>query len=131
MWASWVVAAIALGAAAFMLKFLMALLRESAPSVYNWIVPLRRKAHREIHGPMGVIHVKHDCRVPEYNRSGYYAKLLENENYAMEECSSGLIALDIRPVSDGLVWRSIHPRSGYVFREHRFGCTNRTTGNAG
>ena len=47
MWAAWVVAAIALAAAAFMLSFLMALLREGAPSVCYWMVPVRRKLEKE------------------------------------------------------------------------------------
>ena len=36
MWAAWVIAAIALAGAAFMLRFMMALLREGAPSVCYW-----------------------------------------------------------------------------------------------
>jgi hypothetical protein len=48
MWATWVVAAIALAAAAFMLRFLIALLREGAPSVCYWVVPVRREPKREL-----------------------------------------------------------------------------------
>jgi hypothetical protein len=48
MWVTWVVAAIALAAAAFMLTFLIALLRESAPSVCYWVVPVRREPEREL-----------------------------------------------------------------------------------
>ena len=44
MGAAWVIAAVALAGAGFMLWFLIALLRESAPSVCYWIVPVRRKA---------------------------------------------------------------------------------------
>ncbi len=46
MWATWVVAAIALAAAAFMLTFLIALLREGAPSVCYWVVPVRREPRK-------------------------------------------------------------------------------------
>jgi hypothetical protein len=48
MWATWVFAAIALAAAAFMLTFLIALLREGAPSVCYWVVPLCREPKREV-----------------------------------------------------------------------------------
>ena len=48
MWATWIVAAIALAAAAFMLTFLIALLREGAPSVCYWVVPVRREPKREL-----------------------------------------------------------------------------------
>ena len=48
MWATWVVAAIALAATAFMLTFLIALLREGAPSVCYWVVPVRREPKREL-----------------------------------------------------------------------------------
>ncbi|MGA8623031.1 MAG: hypothetical protein WB660_31465 [Candidatus Sulfotelmatobacter sp.] len=51
MWAAGVIAAIALGAAAFMVSFLMALLREVAPSVCYWVVPVRREPQREVMGP--------------------------------------------------------------------------------
>jgi hypothetical protein len=48
MWATWIVAAIALAATAFMLTFLIALLREGAPSVCYWVVPVRREPKREL-----------------------------------------------------------------------------------
>src|ERR1022692_2484571 len=48
MWATWVVAAIALAAVAFMLTFLIALLREGAPSVCYRVVPVRREPEREL-----------------------------------------------------------------------------------
>jgi hypothetical protein len=103
MWAAWVVAAIAWAGAAFMLRFLIALLRESAPSVWYWVVPVRR-----------------DPR-------------LENDYYAKEESSSVLIAFDVYPVSDRLGFRTVHSDRGYVFREPRlqFDRGNRTAGNAG
>jgi hypothetical protein len=89
MWAGWVVAAIALAATAFMLRFLIALLREGAPSVCYWVVPVREEPQ------------------------------LEKEKYAKEERVSGLITLDVRPASYGLGWSSIHPSRGYIFGEHR------------
>jgi hypothetical protein len=47
MWAGWVVAAIALAGAAFMLRFLIALLREGAPSVCYCVVPVFPDPERE------------------------------------------------------------------------------------
>lgn len=41
MWASLMIAAVALAGAAFMLRFLIALLREGTPSVCYWVVPVR------------------------------------------------------------------------------------------
>jgi hypothetical protein len=81
MWAAWIVAAIALAAVAFMLRFLIALLRESAPSVCYWVVP----GH------------------PEELENEKYAKEKK------EKFVSGLIALDVRPAACGTGWRSIHP----------------------
>lgn len=42
-----VIAAIALAGVVFMLRFLLALLREGTPSVSYWIVPVRHKSDRE------------------------------------------------------------------------------------
>jgi hypothetical protein len=40
MWAALMVSAVALAGAAFMLTFLVALLREGAPSAWYWIIPV-------------------------------------------------------------------------------------------
>lgn len=48
MWATWGVAAVALTAVAFMLRFLIALLLEGAPSVCYWVVPVRREPKGEM-----------------------------------------------------------------------------------
>jgi hypothetical protein len=47
MWAVSVVAAIALAGFVFMLRFLIALLREGTPSVCYWVAPLRREPEKE------------------------------------------------------------------------------------
>ncbi len=120
MWAAWIVAAIALAGAAFMLRFLIALLGEGAPSVCYWVVPVRRETEKNGHlGVLCGIYFDDDCRATESGRSAYRLELVENENYAKEEYSSDLIVLDVRPVSNRSRWRSIHPGRGYVFREHR------------
>jgi hypothetical protein len=118
MWAAWIVAAITVGAVAFMLRFLMALLRERAPSVCYWVVPVRNGLRRRVLETLSANYVEDGCGAPECNHSEY-VELSENENYAKAESSSGLIALDVRPASDGLGWRSIYPRRSSVFREHR------------
>ncbi len=48
MFTAWVVAAIGFGAAVFMFGFLIALLREGAPSACYWVVPVRRKPKSQI-----------------------------------------------------------------------------------
>jgi hypothetical protein len=119
MWAAWVVAAIALAGAGFMLWFLMALLRECAPSICYWVVPVRRKKERHL-GNLSGIYVREDCCATETGGGDYRLGLVGNENYANEECCSGLIALDVRPVSEGRGGRSIYSKRGYVFPQHRF-----------
>jgi hypothetical protein len=117
MWATLVIAAIALTGAGFMLWFLVALLRECAPSV----VPVRRERQKERDlGNLGGIYVRENGRAIESGCGDYSLGSVGKENYAEEECSSSLIAFDVRPVTNRLGWRSIYPRRGYVFRERRF-----------
>lgn len=124
MWAAGMVAAITLAGVAFMLRFVMALLRERAPSVCHWVVPVRREIERET-GTKKERHLGFPSRiyVDEASRStesdhGDYRLELENENSA-KEYASGLIALSVRPVSDGLGWRSIRARGRNAFPQYR------------
>jgi hypothetical protein len=117
------VAAIALAGVAFMLRFLMALLRESAPSVCYWVIPVHREIERETETEKkrhlafpGVIHVDEDPRLNESDHGNYYLEL-ENENRA-KEYASGLIAFDVSPASDGLGWRSSRSRGRNAFHPH-------------
>jgi type VI protein secretion system component VasK len=117
MWAASAVAVVALAAVAFMLRFLTALLREGAPSVCYWVVPLCRELKKEEQFKvLRGAYFEDDCRATENERGDYR---LEAEYHAKEKCSSGLIALDVRPVSDSLGWRSVHARHGYFLRERR------------
>lgn len=118
MWVAWIVAAIALTGAAFMLRVLVAFLGEHEPSVCYWVVPVRTEPLREVLGMWSGTCLG-DSLPPVCDGGDYCVELLENENYAKEERSSGLIALDVRPVSNRLGWGSIHSRRGYTFREHR------------
>jgi hypothetical protein len=119
MWPAWVVAGIALAGASFMVRFLVALLREGAPSVCYWVVPVRREPKKEGHlKALRGIYFEDDCPVAESDTSAGYLDL-ENEDYAKEKNDSGLVVLAVRPVSASLGWRSIHPRRGNIFREHR------------
>jgi hypothetical protein len=126
MWTAWVLAATALGAVAFMLWFLVALLRESTPAVWYCVLLARpepgedsnkdqdHKAERRIYDENG-------CHMAERNRSEHYLEFLENDGHVEEEYASGLITLDVRPASASLRWRSI--RNGlYVLRRHRLWC---------
>jgi hypothetical protein len=118
MWAAWVVTAIDLVAVVFMVRFLIALLREGAPSVCYWVVPARGEPEKYVPPKaLRIIYFDDDCRPTECNRGDYYLEFLENENYAKEECASGLSALRVRPVGS-VGWRSVHPGRGFL-REHR------------
>jgi hypothetical protein len=90
MWEAWVVAAIALAAAAFMLGFLIALLREGEPSVCYWVAPVRREIERETKTEeernLGFpirIYADEDSRSIEIDYGGYRLEL-EYENSAKE-----------------------------------------------
>ncbi len=118
--AAWVVAAVALAGAGFMLWFLIALLRESPPSVCYWVLPARRKSEKEKDlGVLRRIYGDENCRATETNRGEYYRQLLENEDHDTEKCKSGLIAIDVRAISGRLGWRAIHAKRSYSFRELR------------
>lgn len=121
MWASWVIAGIAFTGTAFMLRFLMALLREGAPSVCYWVTPGRREARIGKH-PDVLRGICFDEECAAEGSRPFSAELLEVENYAKQECDSDLIALrgwHVRPVFERVEWRSVHPSRGYIFRERR------------
>lgn len=120
MWAAWMVAAIALAAVAFMLRFLVALLREGAPCVCYWVVPVRGEREGETLEALSVRYVEDECRARDCDRSEYNLEFLENENEndAKQECVSDLIALNVRPASASLGRRSIH-KGVCVLRERR------------
>ena len=95
-----------------MLRFLIALLREGAPSVCYRVVMVGREPEKD--EPLRVlrgIYFDDDSRATEGDRGDYRCELLENEHYAKEKRTSGLIALEVHPVSVGLGWRSIHPNA--------------------
>jgi hypothetical protein len=115
MWVAWVVAGIALAAAAFMIRFLIALLREKAPSVSYWIIPVRGRPEQTRHlQVLSRIYVDEDSRAQEGKHGDSDGDSLENENYAKEDGDSGLIALDVPPIG-GLGWGSIHSGRGSTF----------------
>jgi len=117
---AWVIAAITLAAAGFMLRFLIALLREGAPSVCYWVVPVRRKPEKEKDlEVLRRIYVDENCRATEANHSECYRHLLVNENHEMGKCESSLITLDVRTVSGSLGWRAIHSKHSYILWERK------------
>ena len=90
-----------------MMWFLIALLRDSAPSTCCWIVPVRCDLKRESDdGPAGYMG-DDSCR-SESEPSNYYVDRLENRVHA-KHAASGLIALDVRSVPGRVGWRSIQP----------------------
>jgi hypothetical protein len=109
---------------AFMLRFLMAWLRESAPSVCYWVVPVRREIQREtatkkkrhLRCPSSIYVDEDSCQ--SESEHGDCCLELENDNRA-KEYASGLIGFDVRPVSDGLGWRSIPSRGRNTSHQHR------------
>ncbi|MFZ0298167.1 MAG: hypothetical protein WAM13_07445 [Candidatus Sulfotelmatobacter sp.] len=120
MWATWVVAGVALAGVAFMLRFLTALLREGAPSVSYRVVMVGREPEKD--EPAGVlrgIYFHDESRATESDRGDYRCELSENQHYAKEKRTAGLVALGVHPVSVGWSRRSIHPKRGYVFRKSR------------
>jgi hypothetical protein len=120
MWAAWMVAAVALAGVAFMLRFLAALLREGAPSVCYRVVMVDRKPEKDepLRALRG-IRFGDDVRATTSDRGDYRGELSENEHYAKEKHTSGLIALDVRPVSERLGWRPVHASRDDGFREPR------------
>ncbi len=120
MWAASLVTGVALAAVAFMLRFLAALLREGAPSVCYRVVMVGREPEKD--EPLRVlrgIYFHDDSRATESDRGDYRCELPENEHYAKEKRTAGLVDLGVHPVSVGWSRRSIHPKRGYVFREPR------------
>jgi hypothetical protein len=131
MWVAATFTALGLTGTAFMIWFLIGLLGEGRPSTRYWLAVRFEAGKVRLLQASTVIYAD-DGRPKECERSEYYAKLRENEVYAKHR-ASGLIALDVRPISTSLGWRSIHPRHGYAFGERgvEFDSTDRTTGNAG
>ena len=115
MWAAWIVAATGLAGVTFMLRFLVALLGEGRRFA-SGLFPVRERPesvrHLEV---LRSIYVDEDYRATEGDRR---LGVLEND-YAKEECDSGLIGLDVPHIADGLGWRPVHSRRGYAARERR------------
>jgi hypothetical protein len=118
MWATWLVAGVALAGVAFMLRFLAALLHENARSVCYRVVPVRQEMTKE--QPLGVlpsVYFDDDGRPTEINRADYRRELLENEHYGKEKPTAGFVVLGVHPVFVGWGRSSIHPKRGDAFRE--------------
>jgi hypothetical protein len=120
MWATWVVAVVALAAVAFMLRFLTALLREGAPSVCYRVVMVGSELEKDepLRVPRG-IYFDDDGRATESDRGDYRCELLENEHHAEEKRTARFVALGVHPVFVGWSRRSIHPKPDDRFREPR------------
>jgi hypothetical protein len=108
MWTAITFAAIALTGIGFMVRFLVALLREGVLSLSRWDVAARREPEKSEHlvAVRSIYGDKSTARVVESHLHGGYSEILEKEIYA-KECASGLIALDACHFSGGVGWRSI------------------------
>jgi hypothetical protein len=120
MWAAWVIAAIALAATAFMVSFLIALLRESATSVCYRVLPVRRGPEKERNPKVLRVICFDDARhVTESDHGDYRLELMESECHVEEKCISGPIARAVYHFPDNVVWRSVQPSRGNIFRGRR------------
>jgi hypothetical protein len=109
-------AAIALTGAVFMFWFLVALLLDSTPSIC-WIIPIRCEPENENCETLIRSYVDEDHSA-ERRRGDSQVEVLENDDHA-EEYAPGLIAIGVRPVSNGLGWQSIRSRGRNAFHQHR------------
>jgi hypothetical protein len=116
MWVPILVAAIALSGTSFMLWFLIALLRDSAPSTCWWIVPIRCELKRENQDGLGGYTGDDNFR-SDSEPSACCVGRLENRVHA-KHAASGLIALDVRRVTGRLGSRSIQP-SRAIYHQRR------------
>lgn len=110
MWASVVVAAIALAAAAYMLRFLMALLFEDGPSICYLVLPSYRELDTEkSSSSLRRIDFDEKCRATEVS-GNTSDDLLGKRNYVEENYFSGRIVFDVRSVSNGCGGRTVFSR---------------------
>jgi hypothetical protein len=115
MWMAAAFISIALAGTAFLAWFTLGLLREIRPSTSFLVVAVRREPESEIPEALSGLG---NGPTMECEQSAYSVKLLENQGYA-KKYTSGLIAIDVRPVSASLGWRSIRAKHIYAFRGHR------------
>lgn len=114
-----VVAAIGFAAVVFMLRFLIALLREAPPAVCYWVVPVRQNPERTVLQCWSGNYVDDDCRQEAWKRGHDRVELLENENHEKEWRGSSPIAFDVRTIPGRLGWRAIDPKRACSFHERR------------
>jgi hypothetical protein len=105
MWASVTFAAISLGGVAFMLRFLLALRRESRESTCEATISVRPRLHSESSEPLG--QPPSGEHAGNFEDDDSYAELLESDTHAKQ--SSGLITLTIRPKIGSMDWRPKSP----------------------
>ena len=110
-------AAIAVTGTGLMVWFLVAFLLDSAPSTCCWIVPIRREPERENVEALRGSYVDDDYHA-ECKYGDGDVEVLENEDHA-EKHTSGLITIDVRPVSGRVGWRSIQPSRVAAFHNRR------------
>lgn len=113
-----VVAAIGFGGAIFMLCFLIALLREQAPSIRHRATLAQRKL-RIRH--LQVLRIAYDdgaCLETGSNGSDRAVELLEKQNH--EKGEYGSTDLNVCISFGTLGWRTVQPKRRFVRREREF-----------
>ncbi len=116
MWAVAGLAAFALAGSAFMVWFLMGLLRDGQPFVCYLIVPTPRGQEMRLFEAIDANDVDDDWPSREC-RGLYRLELLENlENESHAKATAGLIALDVHSAPASLGWSSIRNQAR-AFRE--------------
>jgi hypothetical protein len=115
MWMAFTFSAVATAGTAFMIWFLLGLLRERGPWKCYRIIPVRLEPEKgRLLKELTGIHVDSVFRATECQCSDYYVTLLESEGHA-KECASGLIAVNVHSDSVRVGWRSTHPKRFDVF----------------
>ena len=114
MWTAVVLVTIALSGTIFLLWFLRGLLRERAPFVSYWVVPLRTEKASGADPDTAFEHFRWSEFTTEC-----YMESLENEVHANPYSAARLVAIPVRLGAAGLGRSPIQPADIHFFREHR------------
>ena len=107
---AWIVGAIAFGGAVFMLRFLLALLREGGPAARYWAAPERQNPQIEHLQFLRIAYDVGECHAKRRSRSSLAAGSLEGQNHAKGMHGSGLIDINVYVDSGRQDWRTSHTR---------------------
>ena len=114
MWTAITLVTIALSGTIFLLWFLRGLLRERAPLVSYWVVPLRTEKASGADSDTAFEHFRWSEFTTEC-----HVESLENEVHANPYSASRLVAIPVCLVPDGLGNSPVQPADILIFREYR------------